>query len=400
MKKSILIIGGGFNQVNLIRSAKELGYTTVVAEITDNSPGKEFSDFFYVVNPTDFEAHCSIIEKHDVKGVTSTQMDRPMIFMSKLAAKYGFNFPKEESVLWARNKYLMKQRFLANAVPCAKGVLIRSPKELSDEFSQNKQFPWIIKPVDAFSSRGVFKVNNFEELSAKYDTTKSFSSDATVLVEEFISGNMISVEGVVFNGSISIIQYTERYKFTPAPMFVELGHIQPATLSDEVRNSVDKLIHDVIRSLELNNCGFHGELKLTEKGPYIIEIGARLGGDFNASHLVPTSTGINIEKMIASIAMNDAPVLPPFKKQFSMIKWIEFPAGKKVKQINEIVLSENVKENIIELKNLLEVEEEVPQVTDSSKRRGYVIAKGKTRDEVITTCSDVEEIMLKSVQYY
>lgn len=399
-EKNVLIIGSGPNQLNLIRSVKELGYKAIVVDIMDDTPGKPLSDFFYVLGPDDFEKHSLVIEKHNVSGIVTTQMEKPLQFMARLAAKYGFNFPKEESVLSARNKYLMKQKFLANSVPCAKGVLIKSEKDLKDEFCDNKDFPVVIKPVDSFSSRGVYKANNLGELLDKYETTKRFSSDSTVLVEEFVAGKMISVEGFVFKGVISIIQFTERFKFTPAPMFVELGHIQPAALTDEEVKQVKKIINDVVRALELNNCGFHAELKLTDGGPKVIEIGARLGGDFNASHLVPNSTGINIEKAIASISMNEEPVLPPFKKQYSMIKWIEFPEGRKVKKIAEIKLPPELLKNIVEYKVLLKEEEDVPAITDSSKRRGYVIAIGIKRDDVIQTCQKTEEIILKAINYY
>jgi carbamoyl-phosphate synthase large subunit len=400
LKKSILIIGSGYNQLNLIRSAKELGYTTVVVDIMGDSPGKTLSDFFYVLPAADFGAHCEIIQKHDVKGIATTQMEKPLQFMAKLAAKYGFNFPKEESVLWARNKFRMKQRFFDYSVACAKGILIRSKDEITKETLRDLKFPLIIKPVDSFSSRGVYKVNDIKELKDRFDITKTFSSDATVVVEEFISGNMISVEGFVFHDKINIIQFTERYKFTPAPMFVELGHIQPATISSEEKETVTKLISDVVAALQLNNCGFHAELKLTDKGPYIIEIGARLGGDFNASHLVPNSTGINIEKAIAAVAMNDEPVLPPRNEQFSMIKWIEFPASEKVKTINKIELPKELKNNIIEYNILLKEGDEIPTITDSSKRKGYVVVKGKNRNEVIAASSKMEKIMLDSVSYY
>lgn len=400
MKKNILIIGAGYNQLNLVRSAKELGYTTVVIDIVDDSPGKQFSDFFYVLPPTDFKAHCSVIEKHDIKGIATTQMEKPLQFMAKLAAKYGFNFPKEESVLWARNKFLMKQRFLKNSVACANGVLIRSKEELLEKDFSNFEFPLIIKPVDSFSSRGVYKVNDLNELKERHEITKTFSSDGTALVEEFISGNMISVEGFVFKNKPTIIQLTERYKFTPAPMFVELGHIQPASISGDEKEKVTQLISDVVKALELNNCGFHAELKLTDKGPYIIEIGARLGGDFNASHLVPNSTGINIEKAIASVAMNEEPVLPPRKDRFSMIKWIEFPAGKKVRHINAAKFPKELESNIVECKILLKGGEEIPAITDSSKRKGYVIVKGKSREEVIDISLQIEAILLNSVLYY
>lgn len=400
MKKSVMIIGAGLNQINLIKSAKEIGYCTVVIDPLHDAPGKELSDFFYVIDPIDFEKHCEIVEKHKISGIVTTQMDKPLQFMAKIAKKYGFSFPDEESILWARNKYLMKMRFIKFNVPCAKGIIIKNKLELESISPELLIFPLIIKPVDAYSSRGVFKIESFEELENKFEITKNFSSDSSVLIEEFIGGRMISVEGFVFEKNPRAIQYTERYKFTDFPYCVELGHIQPAVLSDKEKSQVNKVLFKAIKSLKLDDCGFHAELKLNESGIYLIEIAARLGGDFNASHLVPISTGINIEKIIAQIAMNEKPVIPDSIEQYSMIKWIEFPVGKKVKKIRKIELDKDLSVNIVTFNVLLKENDLIPQVTDSAKRRGYIIAKGSSRDEIIITCKKVEDFILQSIEYY
>jgi carbamoyl-phosphate synthase large subunit len=399
MKKNIMIIGGGYNQLNLIKSAKEVGYNTVVIDPNINAPGKELADIFYNIDPNDFDSHCKVIEKHSIKGIVTTQMDKPIQFMAKIASKYEFSFISEDSALWARNKIKMKERFILKDVPCAKGVIIEKKSFDISEKTSTLCFPLIMKPVDSYSSRGVYIVTSIEEIISKFEKTSSFSTDGSVLVEEFISGKMISIEGYIFKQKIVIVQYTERYKFTPEPLRVELGHIQPATLTDSEKRVVNEVLINGLNALGLDNCGFHAELIINENGAFIIEIGARLGGDFNASHLVPNSTGINIEKIIVSIAMGDVPVLPERKDQFVMIKWLELKEKKIISTLPDLNKILIISENIVDAKIQLHEGSEVPVITDSSKRPGYVIVKGKTRDEVIKIALEAEKIIQNQIQY-
>lgn len=399
MKKNIMIIGGGYNQLNLIRSAREAGYFSIVIDPDINAPGKQYCDIFYNLAPADFERHCEVIEKHSVGGIVTSQMDKPIQFMAKIAAKYGFSFISEESALWARNKFKMKERFILKNVPCANGVLLENKTVNISQKTRELRFPLIMKPVDAYSSRGVHTLSSVEEIIENFDTTGNYSSDGSVLVEEFISGKMISVEGYIFNQGIKIIQYTERYKFTPEPLRVELGHIQPASLNDSEKCQVNEVLNKGLRALELDNCGFHAELMINENGVFIIEIGARLGGDFNASQLVPNSTGINIEKLIVNIAMGDEPVLPGRKDQFVMIKWLELKEKKIISSLPDLKNILNNSGNIIDAKIQLKQGSEVPVITDSSKRPGYIIVRGESRDEVIRIALGAEKAIQSQITY-
>lgn len=386
--------------MNLIQSANSCGYNTVVVDPDKDAPGKKIANIFYKLEPRDFNGHCEIIERHKVKGIVTSQMDKPLQFMAKIATKYNFNFLSEKSADWARNKFEMKKKFLQNNVPCANGVLLSNKSTDIEKSILALHSPLIMKPVDAYSSKGVFTISSLADILDNFETTASFSSDGTVIIEEYISGKMISVEGYVFHGHIEIIQYTERFKFTPKPMRVELGHIQPAYLTEFELEKVNKNLIQGIKALELNNCGFHAELKINEKNAFLIEIGARLGGDFNASHLVPLSTGINIEKIIANIAMGDVPEIPLRQNQYSMIKWIELNEGSKIKKLPGL---NNIAANlsgISEINFLLKPDMTVPKVTDSAKRAGYIIVTGKSRDDVIQKALTIENLIQKQIEYY
>jgi len=305
---SILIFGGGLNQMTLIQSAKDLGYKTIVIDPLENAPAKKIADVFEVVGPKDFNKTKEIALKYKVKGIVTCQMENPLLLMAKLAGELNFIFPSEKSVLNARNKLLMKECFVKAGVACANGRIIHSTEKITESVCKEIGFPLIIKPVDSFSSRGVYKINSYKEIESYSNITKSFSSTGDVLIEEFMEGHEVSVESVTQNRITTVIQITDKV-ITPYPTAVEMAHIQPSCLDEKTQTQIKELVKRAVASLGLDNCASHAEVKITKQGPKMVELGARLGGDYITSHLVPLSSGVNIEADTIQITMGKKPGL-------------------------------------------------------------------------------------------
>jgi len=84
MQKTILIFGAGLNQYLLIKSARDLGITSVVLDPNPGAPGKALADHFYVVAGGDYESTKQIALKHRVNRLATTQMEKPLRLMAIL----------------------------------------------------------------------------------------------------------------------------------------------------------------------------------------------------------------------------------------------------------------------------------------------------------------------------
>lgn len=375
--KSILIFGGGDNQKTLIQNAKDLDYKTIVIDPNPLATAKNLADIFEVVDAKDYQRTKEIALKYQVSGIVTCQMENPLILMSELASELNFLFPKRESVAKARDKFLMKKAFLKNGVSCAKGQLINNISQIEP---QTVTFPSILKPVDAFSSRGVYKVNSFEEIVERFAESQHFSTNGTVILEEFIDGREFSIESITNNGETYIIQITEK-EITPYPNTVEISHIQPANISDIEKNQIEHLVKKAIKALDLDFCATHTELKLSSKGPVMIEIGARLGGDYITSHLVSLSTGISIEKLAIQIAMGDFTTVPLREDSAAAIRYLSLPSGRKVSAVDDFKILFN-DPCFIHAMIFLKSGDLIQPITDSSKRPGFVIVSGENHSDV------------------
>ncbi len=396
MKASILIFGGGNNQVELIKACKTLGYRTVVTDPAEQVPGAKWADLFVRLDPDDIKAHERLITQEKIKGIATCQMENPLKMMSLLAAKFHMPFPSPEAVEKARNKYLMKQTFIFGEVPCAFGMLFRNYEQASNTNLNSRDFPFIIKPLDSHSSRGVFKVQNRQELLEKFPVTSSFSSTGEVLVEEFLQGPEISVEGICADGNTTIVQITDK-TITPYPHTVELQHIQPSALPEMILKHVKIMVSRAVDVLGLDNCGLHAELKITAEGPKMIEIAARLGGDYISSWLTSLSTGIDMNKAMVQVAMGQKPDLEQKLQRFSGIRYVNWTPGKKVFSITPL---DNFLNNphVLHAGFFIRPGEILAPIKESKNRHGFFITSAETREQLLENITFLMEKMKSMVQ--
>src|SRR5207245_2567041 len=146
-----------------------------------------------------------------------------------------------------------------------------------------------------------------------------------LLVESWIEGPEVSVEGCCFAGRIHIVQITDKLLY-PGSRPVEAGHTQGSSLGEEALRRVQVCAVAGIRALDLDDCGFHAEIKWSPDGPRLIEIAARLGGDRIATHLTPLSTGVDLVRAVLDISLAKPPDVAPRWNRGAAIRY--FNAGR------------------------------------------------------------------------
>ena len=84
-----------------------------------------------------------------------------------------------------------------------------------------------------------------------------------------------------------------------------MGHKQPASFTSWLQDAIREIVAKIGSALHFENCPSHTELKINERGIYVIETSPRLGGDYITSTLTPLSTGVNLEDQLLHIALGE-----------------------------------------------------------------------------------------------
>ena len=376
----------------MIQAAKSLGVESVVLDVTEDAPGRALADHFYCVAGNDYETTREVALRHQVKGLVTSQMEKPMRLMARLAAELGLRYHTPEVTAYSLDKWLMKAAFRKGNVPCARGVLIEPGAELPEAQIAEMGFPVILKPKDATSSQGVFRVESLSQAQRLLETTRSYSKSQEVIVEEFLDGPEFSVEAITYEGQTTIVQITEKF-LRPFPCPVEIGHLQPAPVSPEQHEAISQATVAAINAIGIDNSASHAEVKLTRDGAKLVEIGARLGGDFISSYLTVASCGIDMDRAAIQAALGQSPELKPTEQQYAYIKYIELPVGSLITAVHdyEDVLSAP---EVVFAHLGMAPGTVVPEITESKKRPGFVIVKGETRAQVLELAQKYEQQLL------
>lgn len=390
-KKAVLVFGCGELQQSIIGRAHIMGLYVVGIDPCEDAYCKGDVDAFEIVGGQDFEGTCAVVEKHGIDAIVTAATDKPLVMMARIAKKYGFPFFSVDTAKWSTDKFQMKQRFIEGGVPCAKGRLVKSVEETSDMV-----YPLIVKPRDNSGSRGVKLCRTPDELSASMAEALEYSRLDTVLVEEFIEGQEYSIEALHYEGKSEVIQFTEK-KTTEFPYNVELGHKQPAILTDGQKSDIREIVARIGDALHFENCPSHTELKINNRGIFVIETSPRLGGDFITSTLVPLSTGINMEDQLFSIAFGVRPdtVTGRYYKA-SGVCFLDLPCGK-VTAVDEAISTVSSWDNIKGFSTMLKVGDIVKPITSSLNRYGHFIVQANDRSEIDKLMDDYEQRIMSII---
>lgn len=311
--------------------------------------------------------------------------DIPMATVATVCEELGLIGITPQTALYATNKAEMRTCFKVCGVPIPEFYIVSERNEFMAA-AKNFTTKFIVKPVDNSGNRGVKLITDIlddEVLSRAFDYSKKYSRDGRILLEEYMEGDEFSVETMSVDGECHIIQITDKLT-SGIPYFVEMGHTQPSRYDVGIRTKIVETTKAGVKALGITYGPSHTEIKLTSTGPKIVEIGARLGGGFITTHLVPLSTGVNMVEANIRIVLGEKPDLRKKFDKGAAIRFFQPTPGilKSVKGVNKV----RKIPGIIEVGFMKELGDKIPEMRNGLDRVGYVIAQRSTREEAVRLC--------------
>lgn len=382
--KTLLVLAAGRLQVPAITVGRKLGLRVVAADGDPEAPGLALAHAAHVIDITDPQACLATARAERVDGVIHICSEVAMTSLGQINKELHLHGPDPDTVLRATNKEKMRRAFEQWGAPSPKSIAALTREEaLAAAAAIGGDL--IVKPSRNSGSRGVTFVpvgSTHARLIAAYQHAKAESRDHYALVEQYVDGPEFSVEALVWNGRVEVLTVTDKLT-TGAPHFVEMGHSQPTTLAPTQAAEVCRAAVLGIRALGLNWCAAHAEVKLPPSGPMLIEIGARLGGDFITTELVPRSTGIDMVAAAIQLCLGEPPDLrAAHGPSAAAIRYLSVPPGR-ISEINGIEEARRAA-GIRALEVYVSVGDSAGVVNSSLARSGHVIAEGNTAAEAVS----------------
>ena len=386
--KKLLVLAAGILQVPIIKRAREMGYYVIAADGNPNAVGLQYADKQICANITSEEEMVAIAKQEQIDGVIHPCSEVSMNVMGRIHDELNLSGVSRKQAVVATNKHLMREAFKKGDAPSPISILAKSAEDAWEQFMAMPGDA-ILKPSRNSGSRGIAKVskgsNGVSEVSKEdfyklYDIALEESRDNSVLIEQFIEGPEFSVEIIVWEGKVNVLTVTDK-KTTEAPHFVELGHNQPSCFPEETVALIKDAAVRGVKALGVDKCACHAEVKVQDVKAYLMEIGARMGGDFISTVLTRLSTGIDMVAAAIDCALNIEPDLTPkAAPQGVCIRYFCPKPGKLVSISNTEVLDDP---RVHEWEIYHQVGDEIPEVTSSLCRSGHVIVTEETPQKAI-----------------
>lgn len=303
-----LVIAGGLPQIELIKQLKERGITALLADGSPGAVARPYADKFFHVDVFDIGAIKTIAKEEKVDFLITVCADQVLLVVAEVSEILGLpcyiDFETGKNV---SDKIRMKRIFKKSGVPTTDYV---ETDRLDMGVIGHLKYPLVVKPVDAYSSKGVRKAENEAELRQYYEEAHQISRSGGVIVEEFFSGEEISVDAFVVNGKAKILNVTNSEKVKDKDRFVIFRGRYPAKVSAMVMAKIKDVAQKIADGFGLVNAPLLVQLLNNGENISVLEFCARTGGNMKYL-LIKYASGVDVIGATIDITLGKEPDLRP-----------------------------------------------------------------------------------------
>jgi biotin carboxylase len=282
----------GYQTRSFAEAAKALGVDVVFASDRCHQLEDPWADGAIAVRFDDPEGAAGRIVRQSfvqpVNGLIALG-DRPTTTAAHAARALGIPYNSPQATENCRSKLRQREIFRDAGLPVPAFFSFKFDKRL-EKILPRAQFPCVVKPLRLAASQGVIRANSPEEFQAAVARIAKLLESPEVkverepeldrlLVERYIPGAEVSVEGLLTRGKLRILAIFDKPDPLEGPYFEETIYVAPSRLPDEMYERVIECAENTVQALGLTHGPVHAEFRITDNGPWPLEAAARpIGG--------------------------------------------------------------------------------------------------------------------------
>ena len=248
-------------------------------------------------------------QEHPLAAILSVD-DSASELAARASIALGLPHNSPQAAEAARDKGIMRTLMSQGGAPCPvfrPFLLSEDPYALAARIS----YPCVVKPLRLSGSRGVMRANNerefviaFERLKRLLLTEGEAMHETSILVEDFIPGSELALEGMLTGGQLKVLALFDKPDPLDGPFFEETIYVTPSRLSAQTQDDIAHCVSLAAASLGLREGPVHAELRVNERGPWMLEIAGRSIGGL-CSTILEFGSGMCLEELILRHAIGE-----------------------------------------------------------------------------------------------
>ena len=373
-------MGGGVLMSRSIQKIKELGYEVYCVDMNPNAPAFAYADGHAAVNISDVDGVGKYADEigADVVLALNDAGVLPAVYANK---KRGLKCYDPEQVKFFTDKGYMRERWKEFGVAQPQFEVCTSAEEIAAAVYRIG-FPCIVKPCMMWGSRGVSKVNNEQDIAFATQFAMENARGARYIVEEFMSGTEVSIEGLFKDGKAYILakadkelQQHDNYRVT-----IQINY--EAALPDAILHEIDELVSKAGRAMGFESGALHAECMVTPEGVKMIEMAGRPGGGHIFGAIVEAVSGVSMPQALTQILLGEDIDPSARVHRGACYKFFNAPEGvfQRIEKLEEAAQMPG----IIDIGFTMAECTVVRTMDHGANRPGYIVSEGINRAEAIS----------------
>jgi len=299
---------------DFVEAARRLDVDLVVAAEKPNTMAAALPDHLLTLPFDDPPAAAALMREYartrPVAAVVPVD-DATTVVGAAIGQALGLRANALSAVSATRNKQAMREALARGAVR-QPGFAVFSIMDDPLAIAARASFPCVLKPLVLSASRGVIRADTPAEFAAAWsriaailtgpDVQALGAGASKILVEDFVPGAEVSLEGMLTDGSLATLAIFDKPDPLDGPFFEETIYVTPSRLPEVTQGAVADCAAGAARALGLSDGPVHVELRINEAGPWLIELAARSIGGL-CSRTLSFGTGMSLEEIILRHAL-------------------------------------------------------------------------------------------------
>lgn len=300
----VILPSSTYRAADFVDAADSLDLDLVVA--SENPPPIDMGDRYLQIDCSDpmaaAEAIAGLGERIGLDGIVAAD-DAGVMVAAHASSILGLPGNSPEAAGATRDKLKMRRRFDAAEVdqPLFRAL---KPGDSAEEVAAEIGFPVVMKPLDRSASQGVIRVDHASDAESVAGRIRRIvGRDATLLIERYVPGVEIAMEGMVTNGRLTVLAVFDKPDTRDGPFFPETIFVTPSRHPVDVLEPAERAAAHAVRALGLAQGPAHIELRVHDKRAKVIEVAARSIGGLCSRSLNFGLMGTTLESLILRNAM-------------------------------------------------------------------------------------------------
>lgn len=385
----LLVLGAGPPQLGVLAAARRRGLTVIAADRDPSAPGFRYADRRAIVSIEDEPAIDRLARAEEVDGLIAAGTDHAVGIAARIAHRLGLPHPIDpEAAALSASKLRQRECLAAAGFAQPRSIAVRTAAEAAAAAGE-LGFPLVVEAPNNIGERAVRLARTADELGAATAGALAESRGDYCLVEELPGLRSVTVNAFALGGRFVPLTIADPEPAPPPAFGVPLAHLWPTSIREEEAQAATDVAADASAELGIENGPVIAQILLSESGPLVAKVSARVGGGHDAD-LCRVAVGVD-QNMLAVAAALGEPVEERDLERTAVaggacVRFLVAPRGV-LTEVDGIESAFSIA-GVRAIRIYRKPGHEFGELVRASDRAGSVVATGRTREAAAAAAAE------------